>query len=160
MADKNGVAEVVAEAVDLALEEGQAVEGRQGELLPGGGGAPRAAGRPAGSRNRRTEQMRRLMWAHRASTLPHAVQVLKEGPAFLRREFGLTGADLAKEWRQWVLGMMPYEFSRMPQEVSLESDQRIAVFLGERPEEDVSGEEEEANAPGSWGIDLNFGKGS
>lgn len=85
-------------------------------------GVTRGPGRPAGSRNRSSDDVVRYLQATRRSPLLALQDVVDMGPLGVRRAFGLKPAEAADFWRKCADSLAPYVAKKQPQAVELSGE--------------------------------------
>lgn len=135
---REGVATVLAAHHDPAAPPAPAAE--QLALLPGEGETAaaevveRGAGRPKGSKNRRTEEWTRYVTARYGSPLEALAKVMQGGPEELARKLGV---DLVEGFDRWVRvteALLPYLHGKQPTAVTVDGAAPAPVVLQVTPE--------------------------
>jgi len=80
----------------------------------GGNEVKRGPGRPAGSQNRTTEQMRRLFLARNRDPLMAAGEIISTPIDVLRVQLGCDMLEAAEFWRKVLVDVLPYIHQKRP----------------------------------------------
>jgi hypothetical protein len=154
-----GVAAVLAAHHDPAQPPAAAAE--QLALLPGEGEAApaevveRGAGRPKGSRNRRTEEWTRYIQGRYGAPLEELAKVMQGGPHALARELGVDLVDGFDRWLRVTEALLPYLHQKQPTAVSVDGAAPAPVVLQVTPDAAARMAAAPAEAAGVLKIALN-----
>jgi hypothetical protein len=115
------------------------IEERQLALLPDirdraeaeqGGDGPRGPGRPAGAKNRRTQEWVDYLGGRYGTPLERLAQLYSADPKELSRVFGLTMKDAFDVVRGAATAALPYMHQKQPVSVDVHGKGRMVVVLG------------------------------
>lgn len=134
--DKNGAAKTLLGEVLAAAKPG---EGEQLALLPADDlpaelPGPRGPGRPAGARNKATEELR--AWARSRFGDPglKLLELAVADPVELRTRLGANSAwDVQVKQAEWLGKLLPYFWALMPAELKLQATKHLAVSISATP---------------------------
>lgn len=135
---REGVATVLAAHHDPAAPPAPAAE--QLALLPGEAEAAaaevveRGAGRPKGSKNKRTEEWARFVTGVYGSPLEALAKVMQGGPEELARKLGIDLVDGFDRWLKVTEAVLPYVHGRQPTAVTVDGAAPAPVVLQVTPE--------------------------